>query len=123
MMNETVRKLIVVGNVMSLFLNFILLIMLAAIGTYLNSKFERIFADFEFEISGLTKICLSIPKSFWYYPLLIVIAVGLILKERLVKSPVVNFVLNKTFFVLVLTLMIVYLVAMLGPMYSLQHEL
>ena len=115
-------KLINVGNVMSLVLNFILLIMLGAIGTFLNSKFERLFTDFELEITGLTKICLSIPKSFWYYPLLVVMAVGLIIKERLVKSPVVNLILNKTFFVLILTLMIVYLVAMLGPMYSMQNQ-
>ena len=117
-MKESTHKILSIGNMVSVVLNLLVMVVFAGVTIALHSKFERAFTDLEIELTGMSRFFAYMPHSMLFYPVLILAAAFLIAKEWLIKSPVIKFIINKLFFVFVFLLLVGYLVGMMMPLYS-----
>lgn len=117
-MSDKKHSKLVAANVMSLLLSLIVMVMFVVIVHLLHSKFERTFTDMEVKPSGLSQFYIHLPHANWYWPGWIGLLLLLVVKEWLIKSPMVRLVINKVFFIVAALFMVGYIVSMLMPLYT-----
>jgi hypothetical protein len=122
-MNPTTQKLLYWGSICTLVLNLIVLVLFALIVFSLTGRIEKELADLSVPITTFTKFFLAMPRSMMFLPCVVIAAVVLIAKEKLIKSATINFVINKIVFIGLILLLVGYIVVVLMPLYSVGQTL
>ncbi|MAX23323.1 MAG: hypothetical protein CMJ19_02370 [Phycisphaeraceae bacterium] len=117
-MSPTTQKLLYWGSICTLVLNLMVLALFAVIVFSLTGRIEKELADLSVPVTAFTRFFLAVPKSMLFVPSVVIAGVVMIAKEKLIKSVLTNFILNKVIFIGLILLLVAYIVAVLMPLYS-----
>jgi hypothetical protein len=117
-MQDKAQKKLRVSNIVSLTMSLIALLLFAGVVHVLHGKFERTLSELESPITGITRFYMTLPHAMWYVPALVLLFAGLLVKEKLIASPLIKLVINKIFLVMTVLFLVGYIVAMMMPLYT-----